>query len=116
METENNSTYATAPIGLIPNEKPFTESDIAAAKLREMMKYAEGERKCDLCKAARELEKKGQSQNFGWQMWPLLLMTFLFAGWGGNGESSDAFNKAFLETLEKMNKEKEAGDAALKSE
>lgn len=116
MKTENNSDYATAPIGPISNGKLLTESEIAAAKLRDMMKYAEGERKCDLCKAACELEKKGNPQNFGWQMWPLLLMMFLFAGWGDGGEPSEAFNKAFLDTLEKMNKEKEAGDSALKME
>lgn len=91
-------------IGRIP-----TEAETAALKIRLMMKNAEGEDKCTLCKAAEALEKRPVSSGLDWA-WPVLMMLMIMPFGSGGSASAEPFMRAYLDTLDKERKEKESGN------
>lgn len=95
----------------IVNGETPTEKDIAIMNLRSLLWRTEGQDKCTICNAIRHLEKKEQPQN---SAWPLAAMLMFWVATGPNGGmfNDEAFLKAFSETLEKYNKEKEHGEKA----
>lgn len=71
-----------------------------AMQLRLMMKEAEGDDKCTLCKAAEELSKP---ENQGFNSYFSLLMLMLLSPWGGDVMDTDGM-KAYMDAVEKKNK------------
>lgn len=73
--------------------------------LHTLMDKLEGDDKCVVCNAIKQLEECSKSSNDNWY-WPMLIMALGF-GWGSNGNpiNWDAIAKAYLDTSTKTKEE-----------
>lgn len=102
----NNRIFGAVPPDIATNVKLPTDKEMAAMNLRMLMTRTEGQDKCTICNAVRQLEKNEHPQNSAWPFIPLFMMLFACGNNGSNSMFNDeAFLKAFSEALEKTNKE-----------
>lgn len=88
-------------IAAIPQGTVASENEAAALQLRLMMKNAEGEDKCTLCKAAEALENSTPKANQNWALSPIMLaLTFSLL----DGNKPDAELKTMKSMLDAMSK------------
>lgn len=103
MDNCKNENYSIEETSKNP---PMTENEYLAMTLRLMMDKANGEDKCNLCKAAEALEKERPSNNFSW--WLIILFAiFMFNGASPSFCDDSTFLTAFTEAMSKMNKTSE---------
>lgn len=91
MDDDMIKKLKEAPICAIPNDmpdvKPLSNAELAAANLRVLMSRTEGLDKCVLCDAIKQLEGKHNNNNIS--PWFGILTAFLLFG---NFDNNDMFD------------------------
>ena len=86
----------------IPNDicgVPASARETLAVQLRQLMNEVDGEDKCTLCKAAKELSKSEWSSGSGTDWFFPILLIMLFGGFGSNQSIDPELVKKCLEVM-----------------
>lgn len=103
MDIENK-VNDTAEIPEFDSKMP-SESLMAAMNLRELINKLEGEDRCVVCQAIKELEKK--DTNSSWSAWLFPIIFLLFGNFDMSAINLELLAKSYLKTIGKFPEESE---------